>query len=72
MSAQKPRSAFPSVYDGLSPAAAALLRVSADRFDASQRQLRERRRFERNLAAARAGLAANSTWGEAVLKAGAL
>ncbi len=63
---------LPSVYEGLDPLAAVLLARSAARFDAEQFRQRERRRFERNLAAARAGLAANPTWGESGLEAGAL
>jgi hypothetical protein len=60
------------VYERLSPQAAQLLRASAQQFDRQQHELRERRRFERNLAAARRGLAQNTSWGEAVLEAGAL
>ncbi len=70
---QKPRGTqFPSVYEGLSPEAAAIIREGGRRFDRQQHEARERARFERNLAAARRGLALNPTWGESVLALGAL
>lgn len=70
---EKPRgSSFPSVYQGLSPAAQQLLRASAESFHAQQVAAREASRHARLVRAARAGLAANPSWGESVLASGAL